>query len=84
LPEIRVLRGPKLPRIQHMLNGSAMPLERKVILLTHAPIRALVFFSHLDLYMPLTMVPTLFLLLPIRTMLEGELIMSLWRKPRKL
>jgi hypothetical protein len=61
-----------------------MTVERKDILLTDAPISALALFSHLHLHLPLLVEPTPFLLPPSRTTPDGDSIMLLWRKPRKL
>jgi hypothetical protein len=57
-----MFRGPRLLKTHHMMDGSAMLVVRKVILLTSASIRALARFSSLQL--PLPVEPILFLLPP--------------------
>jgi hypothetical protein len=49
-----MFRGPKLLKAHRKLNESAMPMERKVILLTDAPIRARVLISRVHLQLPPT------------------------------
>jgi hypothetical protein len=61
-----------------------MLVERKVILLTDVLISARALISQLHLHLPLLMELTSYLLLPGRTVPEGESTMLLWRKPRNL
>jgi hypothetical protein len=81
---IRMFRGPKLLKTHRRLIRSAMLVERKVTMPTNAPICAITLLKQLHLHQPLPMEPTLFLLLPSRTMPEEESTMLSWRKPRKL
>jgi hypothetical protein len=62
----------------------ATTVVKKDITPTDAPIHALVLISPLQLHLPLPEVPTLFLLLPIRTTPVGESIMWSWKKHKKL
>jgi hypothetical protein len=59
-----------------------MHVVRRVILPISAPIRALALLNSLHLHLPVE--PTLFQLLPSRTMHVEESTMLLWRKPKKL
>jgi hypothetical protein len=79
-----VFIGPKLPKTRYKLIVGATTVERRDIIPTDAPIRALVLIRLLLLHLPLPVEPTLFLLLPNKTMLMEESTMLLWRKPRKL
>jgi hypothetical protein len=80
---IRIFRVLRLLRTQCSLNKSAMPVVRRVILPMNAPTHALVPRQlHVQLHLPIE--PTLFLLLPSRTMHVGESTMLRWRKPKKL
>jgi hypothetical protein len=78
LLEIGMFRGPRLLKTYLWLIGSAMPVVRRVILPTSAQIHALALFNNLHLH--LHMEPTLFMLLPRRTMPTWESTMLLWRK----
>jgi hypothetical protein len=62
----------------------ATTVEKWDITPTDAPIRAPALIRLLLLHLPLLVEPTLFLLLPSRTMFMGRSTMLLWRKPRKL
>jgi hypothetical protein len=73
-----------LPKTRYKLIIGATTVERRDIIPTDAPIRALVLIRLLLLHLPLPVEPTLFLLLPNKTMLMEESTMLLWRKPRKL
>jgi hypothetical protein len=84
LLEIRMFRGPKLLKTHCRLNRSAMLVERKIILLTDILIHARTLISHMHRHLPLLMEPTPYMLLPGRTMPEGESTMLPWRKHRKL
>jgi hypothetical protein len=80
---IRMFRELKLLWTQCSLDESAMLVARRVILPTNAPTYALIPRQlHLHLHLPVE--PTLFLLLPSRTMHVGESTILLWRKPKKL
>jgi hypothetical protein len=81
--EIRMFRGPRLLRTQCSLNRGAMVVARRDTLPTNAPTHALI-PRQLHLHLHLLMEPTLFLLLPSRTMHLGESTILLWRKPKKL
>jgi hypothetical protein len=81
---IRLLRGPKLPKTHWKLIVGATTVETRDIMPTDVPIRAHVPIRLLLLHLPPLVEPTLFLLLPSRTMLVGESTKSLWRKPWKL
>jgi hypothetical protein len=72
-----MFRGPKLLKTHHRLNGSAMPVLRKVILPTNASIHALALLRQLHLHLPLPVEPYLFLLLLGKIMLVGESTMLL-------
>jgi hypothetical protein len=75
-----MFRGPRLLKTYVQLIGCAMPMVRRVILPISAPIRALALLN--SLHLPVE--PTLFLLLPSRTMHVGESTMLLWRMTKKL
>jgi hypothetical protein len=79
-----MFRGPKLLKTHCRLNGSAMYVERKAILLTGALIHYRTLISQLHLHMSLPVELTLYQLLPGKTTLEEESTMLLWRMPRKL
>jgi hypothetical protein len=79
-----MFRECKQPRTRGRLNGGASPMERRAILLTDAPTRALMLINQLQLHQTRPVVPTMYLFLARRTTLEKELILLLWRKPRKL
>jgi hypothetical protein len=72
LLEIRVFRGSKLSKTRCKLIVGATTMERRDIIPTDVPICALVLIRLLLLHLPLPVEPTLFLLLPSRTMLMGE------------
>jgi hypothetical protein len=74
---IRVFNGSKLLRTCCRLNIVVLLVGRRVISLTDAPIRTLVLIRLLQLHLPLPMEPTLFLLLPSRTMFMGGSIVLL-------
>jgi hypothetical protein len=59
-------------------------VERRVILQTDAPTRALASIHRLQLYLPQLVEATMFLLPTSRTMLKGESIMLLRRNAMKL
>jgi hypothetical protein len=67
---IRVFRGPRLLKTYLRLIKSAMHVVRRVILPISAPIHAHALLSSLRLHLPVE--PTLFLLLPSKTMHVGE------------
>jgi hypothetical protein len=75
---------PKLPRTYHPLIKGVATMGKRDIMPIDTPIHALTLVNQLQLHLPLPMKPTLFQLSPSRTMLTGELIMLLWRKPRML
>jgi hypothetical protein len=77
-----MFRGPKLLKTQCRLDGSAMLVERKVILPINAPICVHARISPLPLHLPLPMEPTLFLLMLGKTILVGQSTMLLWRKTK--
>jgi hypothetical protein len=79
-----VFIGPKLPKTRYKLIVGATTVEKRGIMPTDAPIRAPVPIRLPLLHLHLLVEPTLFLLLPNRTMLMGESTILLWRKPRKL
>jgi hypothetical protein len=81
---IRVFRGPKLPKTHRMRIVGATIVVKRDITPTDAPIHAPMLISPLQLYLPLPVEPTLFLLLPSRTMPIGESIMWPWKKRKKL
>jgi hypothetical protein len=58
-----MFKGPQLLKTQCRRNGSATLVERKVSLPIDAPIRACVPIRLLEVHQPLSMEPTLFLLL---------------------
>jgi hypothetical protein len=72
-----MFRGPKLLKTHRRLIASAMLVEKEVTMQTNALIHALTLFRQLHLHLPLLVEPTLFLLLPSRTMPEGESTMLL-------
>jgi hypothetical protein len=72
-----MFRGPKLLKTQCRLNGSAILVERKVILPIDTPVRAHARISPLQLHLPLPVEQTLFLLLLGKTMHVGESTMLL-------
>jgi hypothetical protein len=74
-----MVRGPKLLKTHRRLNGSAMLVERKVILVTNALIHYLTLISQLHIHMPLPMELTLYQLLPNKTTVEAESTMLMWR-----
>jgi hypothetical protein len=77
LLRIRVFRGPKLPKTRCKLIVGATTMETRDITPNDAPIRAPVPIRLLLLHLPPLVEPTLFLLLPSRTMLMGESTMLL-------
>jgi hypothetical protein len=81
---IRVLRGPQLPKTHCKLIVGATTVERRDSMPTDAPICAPALIRLLLLHLPLLVEPTLFLLLPSKTMLVVESTMLMWRKPSKL
>jgi hypothetical protein len=81
---IRMLREPKLLWTCCRLKGGVLLVERRVISLTDAPTHAHTSTRQLQLHLFLPVEPTMFLLLPSRTMPVGESIMLLWRKLKKL
>jgi hypothetical protein len=76
-----MFRGPKVLKTHHRLNGSAMPVERKVILVTDALIHYRTLISQLHIHMPLPMELTLYQLVPDKTTVEAESTMLMWRMP---
>jgi hypothetical protein len=74
---IRVFRGPKLPKIYCKLIIDATTVERRDIMPADAPICAPMLIRLLLLHLTLPMEPTLFLLLPSKTILMGESTMLL-------
>jgi hypothetical protein len=67
-----------------MLIVDATIVVKRNITPTDAPIHTLVLISPLQLHLPQPVEPTLFLLLPCRTMPMGESIMWQWKKRKKL
>jgi hypothetical protein len=84
LLEVRMFRGPKLPKTCCKLIVGASTVVKRDIIPTDAPIRALVLINPLQLHLPLPVEPIRFQLPPSRTMLVGESTMLMWRKPKKL
>jgi hypothetical protein len=79
-----VFIGPKLPKTHSNLIVGATNMVKRDITPTDAPIRELMLISPLQLHLSLPVEPTLFLLLPSRTMPMGESIMWPWKKHKKL
>jgi hypothetical protein len=74
---IRVFLGPMLLQTCCRMNGDALPVERRVISLTDAPTHPHAPTYQLLLHLPLPVEPTMFLLLPSRTMFMGRSTMLL-------
>jgi hypothetical protein len=79
-----VFRGHKLPKTHSKLIVGATTVVKRDITPTDAPIHALVLINPLQLHLSLPVEPTLFLLLPSKTMPVGESTMWSWKKRKKL
>jgi hypothetical protein len=79
-----VFRGHKLPKTHSKLIVGATTVVKRDITPTDAPIHALVLINPLQLHLSLPVEPTLFLLLPSKTMPVGESTMWPWKKRKKL
>jgi hypothetical protein len=84
LLEVRMFRGPKLPKTYRKLIVGASTVVKRDITPIDAPIHALVPIRPLQLHLPLPMEPILFWLPPCRTMFVGESTMLPWKKRKKL
>jgi hypothetical protein len=82
--EIGAFRGPKLPKTHCKQIVGATTVETRDIMPTDAPICTPMPIRLLMLHQPPLVEPTLFWLLPSRTMLMGGSTMLLWRKLKKL
>jgi hypothetical protein len=81
---IRAYKGPRLSKAHYKQIEGATTVETRDIMPTIAPIRVPMPIRLLLLHLPPLVEPTLFQLLPRRTMLMKESTMLLWNKHKKL